>query len=140
MVLRHNGPVSNKADDEPGTYVIFSLSVISEHEIAAFRGIAGRKRPPRPADNFFYDFGQDSFTDSNWNSRADKLDSLVSAALDRLEATGVDPTELAHDDVFVRAYFTFDPGAETIQPAVIERLARIHAGIWIDANEGYTED
>jgi hypothetical protein len=57
----------------------------------------------------------------------------VSAALDRLDTSGVSPEELRRPDVFVRAFFTFGRGAETIGADIVERLARYHAHIWIDA-------
>jgi hypothetical protein len=48
----------------------------------------------------------------------------VSAALDRLDTSGVSPEELRRPDVFVRAFFTFGRGAETIGADIVERLAR----------------
>ncbi len=46
----------------------------------------------------------------------------------------VDPEELRLPDVFVRAYFTFGFGAETISAELVQRLARFHATIWIDTS------
>jgi hypothetical protein len=122
----------NEEDDE-STRVIFSLTVHSDHPIAAFAGFPGRKRPQTETDDFFYELLMTSFEDGDWSSRADKLEAAVTIAIDRLEATKVDLAELAQDDVSVRAFFTFGPGAETISAELVERLARIHATIWIDA-------
>jgi len=135
--IRDNGEMTEETEeDETGTYVIFSLSVDAEPPKNTLSDIPGRRRPRRPDDDFHYDFGQVSFDEARWDVRADRLDAVVNDALDRLEATGVDPGELKQEDVLVRAFFTFDPGAETLRASVIERLARWHATIWIDANQG----
>jgi hypothetical protein len=126
----------DSANEDDDVYVIFSLSVQSEHPIAAFVGIPGRKRPPRPDDNYFYSFGKTTFVDNDWQSRADSLDAALQSSLDRLDATGVDIAELDHPDVFVKALFTFGLGPETISAQAIARLARIRATVWIDNNNG----
>jgi hypothetical protein len=41
---------------------------------------------------------------------------------------------LLKPDVFVRAFFTFGFGAETISAELVQRLAQFHATIWTDAN------
>jgi hypothetical protein len=119
--------------DEP-TRVIFSLSVNSETPIAALHDFPARTRAPRPNDDFYYDVYHADFEDSNWDSRAQSLDSAVNAALDLLDASGVAKSEFESSDAAVRAFFTFDPGAETITAGVVKRLAEYNATIWIDAN------
>jgi hypothetical protein len=120
-------------DDE--TQVIFRLTVQAERpleglaDLRVFENRKGRL----PDDEVFYDVAHASFEDGDWNSRADKLDAAVRHALDRLEASGVDPQDLRRPDVFVRAFFTFGPGAETLSADIIERLAMYHATVWIDA-------
>jgi hypothetical protein len=120
-------------EDEP-TRVIFSLIVNSDKPIAALAHFPGRTRAPRPDDDYHYDIFHADFEDDNWDTRADKLDAAVNEGLDLLDASGVDPEGLAAPDVLVRAFFTFDPGAETIQASVVKRLAGYNATIWIDAN------
>jgi hypothetical protein len=127
---------SDDADDpDAATSVIFSLSIHSEHPIAAFAGVPGRRRSPRPDDDFFYNFGTVTFSERDSATRADRLEAEVHAALDRVYATGIDLDELALDAVFVKAFFTFGPGAETISAELVQRLSRVHATIWIDAVE-----
>jgi hypothetical protein len=123
--------------DDDACYVIFSLGVHSSHPIAAlaaFRDLGLNRRIPRPADHYFYDFGWSSFSEDDTSARAHKLDAIVNEAIDRMDGTGIDPDDLDASDVDVRAFFTFDPGAETISSEIVQRLARYHATIWIDAN------
>ncbi len=122
-------------DDEDATHVIFSLLVNSEESIDQLAAFATPRRSPKPDDDFLYTIGSVSFSEDDWRRRADRLDQEVTAALDRLDATGVDVGLLADDAVLVRAFFSFSPGAETISAALVARLARIHATIWIDAPE-----
>jgi hypothetical protein len=91
------------------------------------------RRSPKPDDDFLYTISEVNFSEDDTRIRADRLDEAVSAALDRLEATGVDLDLLATDGVFVRAFFSFSPGSETISAGLVSRLARVHATIWIDA-------
>ena len=121
---------------DEATLVIFSLTVLCDHPIEALTPMrvltmAGGK--PRAVDDVFYRIGKTTFEDGNWQTRADKLDAAVNAALDRLDATGVDPEEMRRPDVFIKAFFTFGSGAETISADIVERLARYHATICIDA-------
>jgi hypothetical protein len=123
-------------DEDEVTQVIFSLTVQSTRPIAALevsRRLERRNGVPFPEDQFFYQFGHVSFEEADWSTRADRLEAAVSDALGRLEATEVDPEVLQDPDVFVRAFFTFGRGAETIGADLVERLARYHAHIWIDA-------
>jgi len=119
--------------DDDATGVIFSLMINSVGELPELAPFRHERRRPRPDDDTLYQIGTVSFEDDDWQSRAERLDAEVHGLLDRLDATGIDPTRLHDDDVLVRAYFTFDPGAETISAEVVARLARIHATIWIDA-------
>ena len=125
---------SDELDEDEPTRVIFSLIVNSDEPIAALAHFPGRTRAPRPDDDYLYDIFHADFEDDNWDTRADKLDAAVNDGLDLLDASGVDPEGLAGPDVLVRAFFTFDPGAETIQASVVKRLAGYNATIWIDAN------
>ena len=128
-------PDEVESDDErEPTRVIFSLTVNSESPIAALEKFPGRNRPPRPDDDYHYAIFHTDFEDDHWETRADKLDAAVNDALDLLDSSGVQRETLAAPDVLVRAFFTFDPGAETIQANLVERLAGYHAAIWIDAN------
>jgi len=119
------------------TQVIFSLTVQCDFPIQALTPmriltVAGGK--PRADDDVVYGIGDTiSFEDGNWETRADKLDAAVNAALDLLDSTGVDPKEMRRPDVFIKAFFTFGSGAETISADIVGRLARYHATIWIDA-------
>ncbi|HWT44645.1 MAG TPA: hypothetical protein VN085_01715 [Vicinamibacterales bacterium] len=121
--------------DRDATRVIFSLLVNSNEAIDRLAELATARRSPEPDDDFLYTISKVSFSEDDWQVRADRLDEAVSAALDRLEATGVDLELLATDGVFVRAFFTFSPGAETISANLVARLARVHATIWIEADE-----
>lgn len=125
----------SQGDDD--TQVIFSLSVHCDFPIEALAPMrlltrAGGK--PRADNDVVYGIGETiSFEDGNSSTRADKLDAAVNAALDLLDSTGVDPEEMRRPDVFIKAFFTFGEGAETISAETVERLARYHATIWIDA-------
>jgi hypothetical protein len=127
--------LSQGGDDD--TQVIFSLSVWSESPIEALAPMRSLTMPsgkPRADNEILYSIGKTvSFEDGNWDTRADKLDAAVNAALDLLDSTGVDPEEMRRPDVFVKAFFTFGEGAETISANIVERLARYNATIWIDA-------
>lgn len=128
--------VSNNKVDDDETLVIFSFTVQSKAPIDALTPMRSFERgagKPRDIDDVFYDVAHVSFEDGNWQTRADKLAAAVNDALDRLDATGVDPLEMRRADVFVRAFFTFGSGAETINADIVERLAQYHAWIWIDA-------
>jgi hypothetical protein len=120
------------ADEQ--TLVSFSLTVLSPHPIDDLTPYAATTLVARADDDFMYGIYKSGFEDSDDSTRADRLHEVASEALDLLDATGVSPSELHHDDVRVRAFFTFDPGAETIRAEIVGRLARINATIWIDAN------
>jgi hypothetical protein len=119
------------------THVIFSLTVQCDFPIEALapmRNFATAGGKPRANDDVVYFIGKmTSFEEGNWRTRADKLDAAVNFALDNLDATRVDPEEMRRPDVFVKAFFTFGSGAETISADIVERLARYHATTWIDA-------
>lgn len=124
----------SQGDDD--TLVIFSMTVQCDVPIDALepmRALTTSIGKPRADDDVSYDIGKVSFHDGDWNTRADKLDAAVNEALDRLDATGVDPAIMRRSDVFIKAFFTFGGGAETISADVVERLAKYHATIWIDA-------
>ncbi len=80
-----------KASEDGPTQVIFSLIVNSDQPIPALSEFPGRRRPPRDADDFHYVVHQSNFEESDWSKRADTLDDSIHQALNRLEATGVDP-------------------------------------------------
>jgi hypothetical protein len=116
------------------TLVSFSLTVLSPHPIDDLAPFAAPTLVARTDDDYMYGIYKTGFEDVDDTTRADRLHEIVTEALDLLDATGVSPSELHHEDVRVRAFFTFDPGAETIRPDVVRRLARINSTIWIDAN------
>jgi hypothetical protein len=118
-------------DGDSQTHVIFSLSVNADEPIHAFAHILDSAKAT--VSDYFYDFGTTRFDESEANARAERLETAVIAAIDSLESTGVTRAELERDDVLVRAYFTFGPGAETISANLVQRLAKIQATIWIDA-------
>ena len=131
--IRDNRSMLGDADDgRSTTRVVFSLSVTSSSPIAAFIDVPSLRRAPLSA-RFSYDFGISSSVDEMWSARANGLAGTVTAALDRLDATGVDPDELAAADRIVSARFSVSPGSETIPTEVVRRLARIHAVILMDS-------
>ena len=87
----------------------------------------------RVGGNHLYRIGRFSVEESAWEARADLVDAGIAALLERLESTGVSANEMRRSDVFVRAYFRFPPGAETIRADTVDRLSRISATLWIDA-------
>jgi hypothetical protein len=118
---------------ESSTHVVFSLTVTSEHPIAALSTFPVQSRALSPDDDYIYAIDKVYFDEDDMGDRADLLDAAVNDALDRLSMSGIDVAELHRDDVYVRAFYTFSPGSETIRPEVVKRLARINATIWIDA-------
>jgi hypothetical protein len=114
--------------------MIFSLSVISEEPIGSLASYQTQARP-RHAGNthFHYDIGKVSFEEGEWRRRADLLNDAIGELLDRLDGTDVTPEELFDPGVFVRAFLTLPPGAETIRANLVQRLGRINATLWIDA-------
>jgi len=123
-----------ETETEAPTRVVFSLTVTSEHPIAALANFPIANRGLNPDDDYIYAIDKVYFEEDDTGDRADLLDAAVNDALDRLIMSGIDVAELHRDDVYVRAYYTFSPGSETIRPEVVKRLARINATIWIDAN------
>ncbi|MEO6533698.1 MAG: hypothetical protein ABIO06_09010 [Pseudolysinimonas sp.] len=123
-----------ETETEAPTRVVFSLTVTSEHPIAALSNFPIANRGLNPDDDYIYAIDKVYFEEDDTGDRADLLDAAVNDALDRLSMSGIDVVELHRDDVYVRAYYTFSPGSETIRPEVVKRLARINATIWIDAN------
>jgi hypothetical protein len=125
----------NGALDDDGrstTRLIFSLSVTSPTPIVEFLDIPSLRRGPR-SHRFGYDFGMASAVNAVWGVRARTLDALVDDALDRLDATGIDPAELAIDSRVVEARFSVSPGTEVLSSDVVRRLARVHARIQMDS-------
>jgi len=128
------GKIAHVQTDDEQTLVSFSLTVLSPHPIDDLTPFAAQTLVVGADDDFMYGIYKSGFEDADDSTRADRLHEVVNEALDLLDATGVSPSELHHDDVRVRAFFTFDPGSETIRPDVVRRLARINSTIWIDAN------
>lgn len=126
--------VELEAETETHTRVVFSLTVASEHPIEALAKFPTVARGLNPDDDYIYAIDKVYFEEDDSGDRADLLNASVNDALDRLNLSGVDVAELHRDDVYVRAYYTFSPGSETIRPEVVKRLARINATIWIDAD------
>jgi hypothetical protein len=123
-----------ETETETRTRVVFSLTVTAEHPIEALAGFPMMSRGLNPDDDYIYAIDKVYFEEVDAGDRADLLNATVNDALDRLNLSGVDVAELHRDDVYVRAYYTFSPGSETIRPDVVKRLARINATIWIDAD------
>ena len=119
----------------------FSLSIVSERPLVALAGF--ERRWPRRRDegdeaarlggNHLYGIGRFSVEETDWATRADLVDAGISGVLERLDATGIGLGELNRADVYVRAYFTLPPGAETIRADTLERLSAINATLWLDA-------
>jgi hypothetical protein len=125
--------MGNDADDgRSTTRVVFALSVTSPTPIPEFIDLPSLRHSAR-TDRFSYDFGTASSVDEMWGARANGLDAMVHAALDRLDATGIDPAQLAVDGRIVSARFSVSPGSESLPPAVIQRLARVHAHVLMDS-------
>ena len=120
--------------DDARTLVSFSLTVLSPHPIDALAPFAAPSLVARAADDFMYGISKVGFEDPDEATRSERLNRVVREALDLLDASGISPSELHHPDVRVRAYYTFDPGAETISADIVSRLARVKATIWIDSN------
>lgn len=120
---------------ETQTLVSFSLTVLSGHPIDDLEPFAGRTFMSGPDEDHFYSIYKSDFEGEEWAERSDRLHEIVTDALDTLDATGISPSELHHEDVRVRAFYTFEPGSETIRAEDVKRLARINATIWIDAND-----
>ena len=116
------------------TLVSFSLTVLSGHRIEELEPFAGRTFVSGPDEDHFYSIYKSDFVGDEWDERSDRLHQMASDALDLLDATDISPSELHHPDVRVRAFYTFEPGSETLQAEDVKRLARINATIWIDAN------
>ncbi|GAA0996257.1 hypothetical protein GCM10009563_16560 [Subtercola frigoramans] len=121
-------------EDDETTYVIVSLTIHSAHPIAALSVFSEDGPTSSPSDEHHYEVHRASFSEADWSVRAERLDKAVNEALDKLDQTGLDTAELHHPAVFVRAFFTFGRGAETLSAEMVGRLARVHATIWIDAN------
>jgi hypothetical protein len=120
-------------EDETAPYVIFSLTVISEDRIEKLVSLPGRKDTGRRIDDHLYKVAQESFYELQTEARAIRLNAAIMKAIDVLYATGVDPALFHSAGVWVRAYFTFDPGSQTIDAESLSRLAAINATVWIDA-------
>jgi hypothetical protein len=123
-------------EDEP-TRVQFTLTVISDHPIDELQHLLQQAiRPRQPDDAFTYKLHHFSLVDDDWQSRADAVDAGVLEALDALEATGVALERLTPPNAWVRAHFTFTPGAETITATAVKRLAAYEAVLWVDVLGG----
>ncbi|MEP6844002.1 MAG: hypothetical protein ABJA11_10790 [Pseudolysinimonas sp.] len=120
--------------DDARTLVSFSLTVLSPHSIDALAPFAAPNLVAGATDDFMYGISKVGFEDADETTRAERLHSIVSESLDLLDASGISPSELHHPDVRVRAFYTFDPGHETISADIVTRLARVNATIWIDSN------
>ena len=119
----------------------FSLSIVSQQPLIALAGFE-RQWPRRQHEvdeaarvegKHLYGIGRFSVEESAWAARAELVDAGISDVLERLDETGIGIRDLRRSDVFVRAYFTLPPGAETIRADTLERLCAIHATLWIDA-------
>ena len=126
----------NWEEDEP-TRVQFTLTVISDEPIDELQHLLHRSVRPREPDHaFMYSIHHFSLKDDNWETRGDAVDAGVLKAVDALEATGVELERLSPPNAWVRALFTFTPGAETVTAEAVKRLAEYNAVLWIDVLGG----
>jgi hypothetical protein len=123
-------------EDEP-TRVQFTLTVISDYPIDELRHLLQQAiRPRQPDHAFMYKLHHFSLADDDWQTRADAVDAGVLEALDALDATDVALERVTPPNAWVRAHFTFTPGAETITATAVKRLAAYEAVPWIDVLGG----
>ena len=123
-------------EDEP-TRVQFTLTVISDEPIDELQRLLQPSiRPRQPDQAFMYDIHHFNVEDDNWETRGDAVDAGVLKAVDALEATGVGLEKLSPPNAWVRAHFTFTPGAETITAEAVRRLAAYNSVLWIDVLGG----
>jgi len=135
-----SGVADNEEDDweedEP-TRVQFTLTVISDDPIDELQHLLQRSVRPREPDHaYMYDIHHFNLEDDNWETRGDEVDAGLLTAVDALEATGVEMERLTPPNAWVRALFTFTPGAETITAEAVKRLAEYNAVLWIDVLGG----
>ena len=139
LAASEDGDEDEDAEEDDPTRVHFTLTVISEHpidELERFLQPPRPRRPRRPDDAFMYPVHRFYVEDDDWRSRGDAVDAGVLEAIDVLDATGVALERLTPPNAWVRAHFTFTPGAETITAAAVKRLAAYNAVLWIDVDGG----
>lgn len=107
---------------------------MSEHPIDAFAAFPGSVGTPRVGDDFMYVVHKVDYLEDDPETRAFLLNEAANEALDRIELSGVNIDELHHPDVRVRAFYTFDPGSETIGAGIVNRFALVNAAIWVDSH------
>ncbi|MFC7942408.1 hypothetical protein ACFUPZ_04015 [Microbacterium oxydans] len=114
-------------DDDFG-WVIITLTVFAPStidELSAFEWIGDAKDGGRS-----YDLGTIRVDEPDADRRLHALDSSVSTLLDLLSDV---PREVLFDEAsFVWLFMTFGRGAQTLRPALIQKIAAVNATVWID--------
>lgn len=117
------------SDDDDHGLAIVSLDVFAPSaidEISAFER-AGESRD----DGWRYELGTIRIDEKDTDRRQHALDSAVSALLDLLSEV---PREVLFDEAsFVRLFLTFGRGAQTLWPALVQKIAAVNATVWIDS-------
>lgn len=115
-------------DDDDFGWVIVTLTVFAPStidELSAFERTGESKD-----DGWSYDLGTIKIDEPDTDRRLHALDSAVSTLLDLLSEV---PREVLFDEEsFVRLFLTFGRGAQTLWPALIQRIAAVNATVWID--------
>lgn len=115
-------------DDDDFGWVIVTLTVFAPStidELSAFEWTGEAKDGGRS-----YDLGTIRIDEPDTDRRLHALDSAVSTLLDLLADV---PREVLFDEAsFVRLFMTFGRGAQTLWPALIQKIAAVNATVWID--------
>lgn len=115
-------------DDEDFGQVLVSLTIFAPSaidELSAFE----RTEESRD-DGWWYDLGTISIEEEDAGRRLHALDGAVSTMLDLLSEV---PRAVLFDErSFVRLFLTFGRGAQTLRPALVQKIAAVNATVWID--------
>lgn len=115
-------------DEDDFGWVIVTLTVfapVAIDELSAFEWTGEAKDGVRS-----YGLGTIRIDEPDTDRRVHALDSAVSTLLDLLSDV---PREVLFDEAsFVRLFMTFGRGAQTLLPALIQKIAAVNATVWID--------
>jgi hypothetical protein len=115
-------------DDDDFGWVIVSLSVFAPSaidELSAFEWTG-----ESTDDGWRYHLGTIRIDERDTDRRLHTLDRAVSTLLDLLSEV---PREVLFDEKsFVRLFLTFGRGAQTLWPALVQKIAAVNATVWID--------
>lgn len=116
-------------DEDDFGWVIVTLTVfapVAIDELSAFEW-TGEARDDGVRS---YGLGTIRIDEPDTDRRVHALDSAVSTLLDLLSDV---PREVLFDEAsFVRLFMTFGRGAQTLLPALIQKIAAVNATVWID--------